>query len=199
MKLSGHLNAFLPSREFSSWSAIIFSGWYFRWRDFPKKNFYNLLRFLGRQPRVFPPLPGTFGFLLQKSCPVVPVKECVRTVWHWWLLTGDGLTLWSSFEQRSFLTWLLAIPACCGPCFRNWEILPLRPSLSKMVRSGSLLVLGFSRAHFPNLQGILTSVGILSTLQGILLMRLVESPAIEICFSQSIVHESLPYFFWMLT
>ena len=104
-------------------------------------------------------------------------------------------TLTAYLQQPSFLTWLMAIPPCCGPCFRNWEILPLRPSLSEMVRSGSLLVLGFSMAHFPNLQGILTSVGILSTLQGILLMRREESPAVEICFSQSTVHESLLHFF----
>ena len=67
----------------------------------------------------------------------------------------------------------------------------MRPSLSEMLRPGSLLVLGFSMAHFPNLQGILTSVGILLTLQGILLMRREESPALEICFSQSTVHGSL--------
>ena len=61
-----------------------------------------------------------------------------------------------------------------------------------MLRPCSLLVLGFPMADSLNLQGILTSFGNLSTLQGILLMRLEESPALEIRFSQSTVTGSFP-------
>ena len=78
-------------------------------------------------------------------------------IWDFWLVT-----VWLSDLRSNNLASLLGwgwVPSCCGSRFRNWGNPPLRPSLSEMLRPGSLLVLGFSMAHFPNLQGILTSVG----------------------------------------
>ena len=78
-------------------------------------------------------------------------------MWDFWLVT-----IWLSDLRSNTSAPLLGwgqVPSCCGSRFRNWGSPPLRPSLREMLRLGSLLVLGFSMAHSPNLQGILTSVG----------------------------------------
>ena len=78
-------------------------------------------------------------------------------MWDFWLVT-----IWLSDLRSNTSAPLLGwgqVPSCCGSCFRNWGNPPLRPPLREMLRLGSLLVLGFSMAHSPNLQGILTSVG----------------------------------------
>ena len=176
MKLSGLLNAFLPSREFSSWSAIIFSGEYFRWWVFQKKIFslqprrvtlrilvhshffrreacWNVLR------KSFPPFREPSVFSCRSRAPYFQLRSVFELldIWDSWLVT-----VWLSDLRSNSLAPLLVwgrVTSCCGSRFRDRGSPPLRPSLSEMFRLGSLLVLGFSMAHFPNLQGILTSIG----------------------------------------
>ena len=78
-------------------------------------------------------------------------------MWDFWLVT-----IWLSDLRSNTLAPSLGrgqVPSCCGSRFSKLRKSSVVSFPKETLRLGSLLVLGFSMAHSPNLQGILTSVG----------------------------------------
>ena len=175
MKLSGLLNAFSAVPRVQFLIRHQFFGRILPLMSFQKKNFLsprrstlcNLAhsRFFRREAywnvirKSFPPFREPLVFSCRSRAPYFQLRSVFELldIWDSWLVT-----VWLSDLRSNSLAPLLVwgrVPSCCGSRFRDRGSLPLRPSLSEMFRLGSLLVLGFSMAHSPNLQGILTSVG----------------------------------------